>query len=266
MSTKRSLLGVTVDAVTPGEATDRVILAAMACEPLAVSALAVHGVMTGALDPEHRGRLNALDLVVPDGQPVRWALNWLHGTHLAERVYGPQLMLDTCAGAAARGLPVFLYGSTTAVLERLQPALEARFPGLCVAGVRSSAFELLDVDAQAEVAAAIKASGARIVYVGLGCPRQETFCWAMRDQIGMPLLAVGAAFDFHAGLAEEAPEWMQRRGLQWLHRLARDPQRLWRRYLLLNPLYVVMVLAQRMRARAPATLAGSTPLGASIPG
>jgi exopolysaccharide biosynthesis WecB/TagA/CpsF family protein len=228
-----------------------VIDAAQKPGPLAVSATAVHGLMEGVHDPGQAGLLNALDIVAPDGQPVRWALNWLHGISLQNRVYGPKLMLELCAAAQREKVPIYLYGSTRQVLESLLGSLVVRFPGLIIAGYEASRFGAIGIAEQSALAATIRASGARLVFVGLGCPRQEQFIWGMRDQLGIPLVAVGAAFEFNAGLAKEAPSWMQRAGLQWLHRLAGDPKRLWRRYLLLNPEYVVRVLLQRWRRECP---------------
>lgn len=245
-STKRNLLGILVDATTYDAVVDRVFDAARSATGLAVSATAVHGVMEGVHDREHAARLNAFDVLTPDGQPVRWALNWLHRTGLRERVYGPELMLRCCERAASEGFSIYLYGSTSNVLKPLKSNLEERFPGLVVAGMSQSRFGSIGADAQDEIASQIRASGARLVFVGLGCPRQEIFAWAMRERVSLPLIAVGAAFDFHAGLAAEAPAWMQRWGLQWLHRFAGNPRRLWRRYLLLNPEYVFRVLRQRI--------------------
>lgn len=250
-TTKRNVVGILVDAVTYDDVVDRVFEAARTAHGLSVSATAVHGVMEGVHDPAHGARLNAFDVLTPDGQPVRWALNWLHATKLRDRVYGPELMLRCCARAAADGYPIYLYGSRASVLAKLRSNLEARFPGLQVAGTCESRFGTIGPDAQEEIAAQIRASGAKVVFVGLGCPRQEAFVWAMRDRVSLPMLAVGAAFDFHAGLATEAPAWMQRSGLQWLHRLASDPRRLWRRYLLLNPAYSARVVAQRFRTPEP---------------
>ncbi|MFT3865054.1 MAG: WecB/TagA/CpsF family glycosyltransferase [Solirubrobacterales bacterium] len=249
--TKRSVCGVLIDTVEMDEAVARVLERARSRAPYSVSALAVHGVMTGVESDTHRARLNRLDMVVPDGQPVRWALNLLYRSGLGERVFGPILMLELCAAAAAEGLPIYLYGSTPETLAVLEKKLTARFPGLQVAGCRPSRFGMLDETAKEEVAAVIRSSGAAICFVGLGCPRQETFCWAMRDRVGVPVLAVGAAFDFNADLARQAPAWMQRHGLQWLHRLAGDPRRLWRRYLLLNPAYLALLAGQALRVWRP---------------
>jgi N-acetylglucosaminyldiphosphoundecaprenol N-acetyl-beta-D-mannosaminyltransferase len=242
---KHSVLGVNIDAVDYAAAVDRVATAAHEGRPFSVSALAVHGVMTGVLDRTHRHRLNTFDLIVPDGQPVRWALGWLHRKKLPDRVYGPNLMLRVCERAAADGLPIYLFGSTPEMLTKLQERLGEKFPTLRVAGSRPSAFRQLTPIERDAVVAEIRASGAKIVFVGLGCPRQEIFAFEMRDLVGMPLLAVGAAFSFHAGILPQAPPTMQRWGLEWMYRLVQEPRRLWKRYVLLNPLYLTLLGLQK---------------------
>lgn len=259
MTKKYTLLGVNIDAVTEAQAVQSVIEAAYAARPFTLTALAVHGVMTGVLDAEQRYRLNALNMITPDGQPVRWALNALHKAGLTRRVYGPDLTLAVCAAAAEAGLPVYFYGSTGAVLMRLGAELMRRFPALIIAGVQPSRFRPLTGDEMDATAAAIRDSGARIVFVGLGCPRQETWAYEMRDRVGLPILAVGAAFDFLGGGKAQAPRWMQDRGLEWLFRLLREPGRLWQRYLLLNPAYVALVVRQRL-TRYGWTADGQRPL------
>jgi len=241
---KHSVLGVLVDAVDYEAAVRKVVEAAHARRPFGVSALAVHGVMTGVEDREHLWRLNNLELVVPDGQPVRWALNLLHKVGLPDRVYGPRLMLEICAAAEKEGLPIFLYGSRPQVLERLVANLKTRFPRLQIAGAMPSFFRRLTSQEREEVVRTIRQSGARITFVGLGCPRQEIFAYEMKGLLSMPVVAVGAAFDFHAGLLKEAPFWMQRLGLQWLHRLLQEPGRLWRRYLVLGPAFLGLLVLQ----------------------
>jgi len=254
---KRSVLGVLVDAVDYEAATERIVEAAQQRKGMAITALAVHGVMTGVEDAEHNSRLNSFDLVTPDGQPVRWALNWLHGAGLSDRVYGPELTIRVLARCAEDGLPVYLYGSTRETLDQLVPALEARLPGLRVVGAEPSGFRLAEPEDPERIAHRIRNSGARVVLVGLGCPRQEQFTHAMRPHFDGPLLAVGAAFDYHAGGLRIPPAWMQRRGLEWLWRLGLEPRRLWRRYLLLNPAYAARLIAQRLGWRhqrpAPST-------------
>jgi len=244
--TRQPVLGVKVSVCDYTSAVKAVIDAAQARRRLTVSALAVHGVMTGALDREHRARLNALDLVVPDGQPVRWALNGLHRAGLRDRVYGPELMLRIAAQACRARYPVFLYGSTSDVLDKLQANLVTRFPGLVICGARPSQFRRLSVEERDVLANEIRASGARITFVGLGCPRQEAWTYEHRELLDMPIVAVGAAFDFHAGTMPQAPAMMQATGLEWAFRLFHEPRRLWRRYVLLNPLYVALVVMQRL--------------------
>jgi exopolysaccharide biosynthesis WecB/TagA/CpsF family protein len=205
------------------------------------------------MDAEHRHRLNGIDLVVPDGQPVRWALDWLHRIKLPDRVYGPTLTLNVCERAAQEGLSLYLYGSRADVLETLADALRARFPALTIAGMQPSRFRQVTASEQAEIAQSIRDSGASIVLVGLGCPRQETWVYENRDLLPMPSLAVGAAFDFHAGTLPQAPGWLQKRGLEWLFRLVQEPRRLWKRYLYLNPLYLTLLLLQLLKLRVVAT-------------
>jgi N-acetylglucosaminyldiphosphoundecaprenol N-acetyl-beta-D-mannosaminyltransferase len=248
---KRNVLGVLVDEVDYDSAVNRIAEAADERRAFGVSALAVHGVMTGVLNPEQRYRLNALDLVTPDGQPVRWGLNWLYHGGLSDRVYGPRLMLAVSELAAERGYPVYLYGSRKEVLGRLVRKLPQLVPGLEVAGAEQSKFRRVSPDEQSRIIERIVSSGARIAFVGLGCPRQEVFAYENRHQLQMPVIGVGAAFDYHAGIANEPLESIQRLGLQWLHRLVQDPRRLWRRYLALNPAYAALLMFQLAGAWRP---------------
>jgi len=241
--TKKNILGTWIDAVDYGTTVSKVIAAAQARRSMTVSALAVHGVMTGVLDRTHRYRLNRLDLVVPDGQPVRWALNWLYRARLSDRVYGPNLMLKVCERAAEENLPIYLYGSRHEVLERLSTNLRARFPGLIIAGCQPSYFRQVSSEEKQKIVKQIRDSGAALAFIGLGCPRQEVWAYEYREDLRMPLVAVGAAFNFHAGVVSQAPVKLQELGLEWLYRLVQEP-RLWKRYLLLNPLYISLLLLQ----------------------
>jgi N-acetylglucosaminyldiphosphoundecaprenol N-acetyl-beta-D-mannosaminyltransferase len=249
--TKRNVLGVLVDAVDYEKSVDRVLAAARERRPFCLTALAVHGVMTGVADPAHRLRLNGFDVVTADGQPVRWALNLLYGVGLREWVSGPELVLQLLPRLAAENLPIYLYGSTRETLDALAASLTRLVPGLTMAGAEPSKFRTAFPGEEREIARRIRESGARVVLVGLGCPRQEVFAYAMRALLDMPLLAVGAAFDFHAGTQRRAPIWMRQRGLSWLWRLALEPRRLWRRYLLLNPAYLLRLAAQTLRLWRP---------------
>jgi len=246
---KMNVLGVRINAVDYEAAVATISEAAQAGRPCAVSALAVHGVMCGVLDDVHRHRLNHLDLIVPDGQPVRWALNLLHGAGLRDRVYGPNLMLRVCEAAARLGLKIFLFGGTAEVLAKLREKLVAQFPELQIAGVRPSQFRRLTSPEKNQLVQEIRQSGAQITFVGIGCPRQEVWAYEFRDELSMPILAVGAAFNFHAGLLSQAPPLLQRLGLEWGYRLVHEPRRLWRRYVYLNPLYLGLLCCQMLRLR-----------------
>jgi len=241
---KRTVLGVAVDVTDYDSAVDRIVDAAKKKKPFAVTALPVHGIMTGARDPQHRYRLNTFDLLVPDGQPVRWALNLIHGVGLRERVYGPTLMLSLCERLAQEGLPIYLFGSREETIALLSKKLRQRFPALRIAGAQPGRFKVLSGSERDEIVRTIRESGAAVVFVGLGCPRQEIWAYENRARLSMPAVCVGAAFDFHAGTVAQAPPSLQRVGLEWAYRLMREPKRLWRRYVLLNPMYVGMVVAQ----------------------
>jgi N-acetylglucosaminyldiphosphoundecaprenol N-acetyl-beta-D-mannosaminyltransferase len=241
---KRNILGILIDATDYESAVEHIVQAARQGHSTAVSALAVHGVMTGVLNAEHRYRLNHFDLLVPDGQPIRWALNLLHKTGLRQRVYGPYLALCLCERASIEGIGVYFYGSTPDVLSKLSDNLKARFPLLQIAGMRASKFGTLSQSERDTVADQVKRSGASMVFVGLGCPRQEIWAYEFRERLAMPIISVGAAFPFIAGVTPQAPVWMQDRGLEWLFRLGVEPRRLWWRYVLLNPTYLILVALQ----------------------
>ncbi len=200
---------------------------------------AVHTVVAAQDDPELRAAVLGADLVVPDGQPLVWALNAL-GHSLDSRVYGPDLMWKACARAAGSRTRFFLYGGRdAAALDLLVRRLEAAHPGLVIAGTHCPPFRPLTPAEEAEVAARIDASGADVVWVGIGVPKQEKWMARMRPRLAAPVLVgVGAAFDFHAGLIPQAPDALQKLGLEWVFRLVQEPRRLWRRYLRYNPRFV----------------------------
>lgn len=241
---KCNILGILVDAQDCSTAVKFVLDTARNKNGAAISALAVHGLMTGVLDVEQKYRLNSFDLLLPDGQPVRWVLNWLHRANLENRVRGTDLMVKTCSGAAKNGLPVYFYGTTTEILAALRNVLENQFPDLIIAGMEPSKFRTLTAQEKRELSDRVRVSGASLLFVGLGCPRQETFAYEFREALSMPVLAVGAAFLFLARITPEAPDWMQRSGLEWLYRLLSEPRRLWKRYLYLNPIYLFLVTMQ----------------------
>jgi len=212
-----------------------------------VCVAAVHTVMACQEDPELRAAVLASDFTVPDGQPLVWAMNLL-GHRLNTRVYGPDLMAHACERAARTGRSFYLYGGREESLRRLAAELPERFPGLQLVGARQAPFRDLSPEEAEAIAAEINASGAEVVWVGLGVPLQEKWMAAMRDRLEAPVLVgVGAAFDFHAGLKAQAPGWMQRLGLEWAFRLAKEPRRLWRRYLRYNPRFVTGFARQYAR-------------------
>ncbi|HEX7609837.1 MAG TPA: WecB/TagA/CpsF family glycosyltransferase [Solirubrobacteraceae bacterium] len=216
-----------------------------------VTAAAVNLVMSAREDPAVLEAVLGATLAVPDGQPLVWALRAL-GHPRATRIYGPDLMAHFCARAAREGIPVYLYGGRTDVaLEQLRTRLLQRFPGLPIVGGYSPPFRELTAAERERVIAEIDASGAAVVWVGTGQPKQELWMQEMRPRLRAPVLVgVGAAFDFHAGLVSQAPAWMQRAGLEWVYRLSREPRRLWPRYVRYNPRFVVAFLRQYRRHRA----------------
>lgn len=239
---RRSLFGVRVSVVDYDESVRCIEQAVLRRQPAIVTHMAVHALVTAASDADYRAKVNQFDVVAPDGQPVRWALNYLESTRLPDRVYGPELMLRLCRRAAETGIGVYLYGSTTEVVEALRDNLRLRFPGLRIVGCEPSAFRALTDDEDEALVARINASGAGLVFLGLGCPLQERFAHEHRDRINAVQLCVGAAFDFHAGNKRTAPGWMQRHGLEWLFRLGQEPRRLWRRYLFTNARFCLLFL------------------------
>jgi N-acetylglucosaminyldiphosphoundecaprenol N-acetyl-beta-D-mannosaminyltransferase len=215
-----------------------------------LTAAAVNLVMSARDDPATMHAVRGATLAVPDGQPLVWALRLL-GHARATRVYGPDLMARYCTHAAAAGTPIYLYGGRSEqALALLVERLSERFLGLRIAGGFSPPFRALSAEEQERVVAEIDGSGAKVVWVGTGQPKQELWMSEMRPRLAAPLLVgVGAAFDFHAGIVSQAPGWMQRNGLEWIYRLSREPGRLWRRYASQNPRFVVGFMRQYLRER-----------------
>ena len=200
----------------------------------------VNAVMTAVLRPPFRTLLNSGDVATTDGMPLAWALRSF-GVRKQPRVYGPDLMLALCGQATRLGHRIYLFGGRKEVIEVLPRNLSKRFPGIRIAGCYPSRNPPSTPQADREAIAAILSSGADIVFVGFGQPRQEQWIVDHRDLLpGVVLAGVGAAFDFHAGRVRQAPRWMQRSGLEWFFRLLSEPLRLWRRYILFNPLFLMM--------------------------
>lgn len=248
-----NILGVGVSAINMAQALDTIeqwiAQRESPCGSRYVCVSGVHGVMESQRDVALKRIHNAAGLVTPDGMPLVW-LSRLHGFAHVERVYGPDLMLALCARSVERGYGHFFYGGADGIPERLTQRLGARFPELRIAGCFSPPFRPLTEGEDAAIVQRINDSGADIVWVGLSTPKQERWMHEHAGRIRAPvLIGVGAAFDFHAGVKQQAPRWMQRSGLEWVFRLCTEPRRLWRRYLINNPLFIWEVLLQAVGTR-----------------
>ncbi|ANV83140.1 UDP-N-acetyl-D-mannosaminuronic acid transferase [Picosynechococcus sp. PCC 7003] len=210
----------------------------------------VHMVMTGYWQPEFQHIINQALVTTPDGMPLVWGLRWL-GYPQATRVYGPDLMLHCCAMAAQEKIPVYLYGSRPETLEKLQQTLLEKFPNLQIAGVEAPPFRSPTPAEAIATRQRIEQSGAKLVFVGLGCPKQEKWMAENSPHLAAVLLGVGAAFDFHAGTVSQAPRWLMTLGLEWLYRLIQEPRRLWKRYLVHNGAFIFLFGWQLLRRRSP---------------
>jgi len=255
----RRVLGMRVDGTTYQETTDAITDMALARSGGMVCVATVHMVMEAFDDPAFQRIVNAADRVTPDGVPLVTALRML-GIPLARRVYGPTLTPIVCRRAEELGLPVGFYGGTPEVLDALTRELSARFPKLSIPFAYSPPFRPLSGAEDADVVEAIEAAGVAILFVGLGCPKQERWMAAHRDSLRCVMLGVGAAFDFIAGAKSQAPPWVRRAGLEWLFRLLAEPGRLWRRYLIGNPRFLFYFALERWRARRASTPRRSTPM------
>lgn len=244
------VLDMRVDITSVGDATERVLAWAQADAPRGryVCVSNVHMCMEVHDDGAYRDVVNGADLVVPDGRPLVWAQRLL-GKSSAQHVRGTDLTLSVCRRAAELGVKVGFYGGAPDVLDEMREALVAELPTLEIAIAISPPFRALTAEEDAADVAHIERSGARILFVGLGCPKQERWMAAHRDRLGCAMLGVGAAFDFIAGRKAHAPRWMQAAGLEWTFRLATEPRRLWRRYARHNPRFVGHFARQYARER-----------------
>jgi N-acetylglucosaminyldiphosphoundecaprenol N-acetyl-beta-D-mannosaminyltransferase len=243
---KKNVIGILVSAMDYEAAVAEIATAALESRSLPVSCAAVHTIMEGALDEEQKYRMNRLGMVLPDGMPVRWALRILHGIKLPDRVYGTTLTLRVLARAEQEGLGVYFYGNTSDILDLLRRNLRQQFPALRICGMEPSQFRRLNATEKNSATQRIRESGASLLFTGLGTPLQDVWAYEYAEVLPMPVLCIGGSFNVLAGRAAQAPPWMQSRGLEWLFRLSREPRRLWRRYLLLNPWYAWMVARQKL--------------------
>jgi N-acetylglucosaminyldiphosphoundecaprenol N-acetyl-beta-D-mannosaminyltransferase len=244
----RRILGMRVDATSYAHAAQEIMRWARQGESRYVCVATVNNVIEARDDPDYDTAIEAADLVTPDGMPLVWGLRLL-GVAGATRVYGPDLTPVVCRLATEQGVPVGFYGGAEDVLETLTARLEQRFPGLRIAYCSSPPFRPLTPAEEQRTVEDLHRSGARILFVGLGAPKQERWMAAHKHQVNAVMLGVGAAFDFLAGRKRQAPRLVQRLGLEWLYRLLHEPRRLWRRYLYRNPRFVVLFAAQLLKER-----------------
>ncbi len=239
----RYLIKTRVDATSYQDACDRLEAWAGEGKSCYVVAANVHVVMTGYWQNAYQQVLNGAALVTPDGMPLVWAMRLL-GVRQQERVYGPDLMLAWCERAALTGLPIFLYGGTPHTLIKLQENLQRLFPQLPIAGYHSPPFRPLTEEEERSDREMIEHSGAKVIFVGLGCPKQEEWMARQQGKLTGVMIGVGAAFSFHSGEVAQAPRWLMKLGLEWTYRLMTEPRRLWRRYLINNPSFLFLFALQ----------------------
>ena len=251
------LLGSRIDVATAAEALGRIATWAETRESRYVCFCNVHALVTASGNHEVLSAINGADMTLPDGAPIAWAMRNL-GYAQQYRISGPDTMWELCRHAQSRGISIYLYGGSNATLDLLRQRLQSAFQNLLIAGTFSPPFRPPTEPEIAECVGRINSSGAGLVFVGLGCPKQELWMAAQRVRIGATLIGVGAAFDYHAGVKARAPEWMRGAALEWLHRLATEPRRLWRRYLITNTIFIVRVAVPLLASRFVRRLFGAT--------
>ena len=245
---REHVVGMPVDVLSWNEAIDCIFAWARERESRTVCICNVHSIVTARQVPAHADAIRSADLVTPDGAPVAWMLR-TKGHRDQERINGPDLMWMCCQKAAELGTEMFLYGATPATLRHLEQRLRAEFPSIRIVGSFSPPFRDLSVAEDAAIVDRINRSGARIVWVALGCPKQEAWMHAHHGQVKAVMVGVGAAFEFHAGLVKRAPRWMRRNGLEWLHRALHNPRRLAMRYLVTNSIFIMVMLRDSLLVR-----------------
>jgi N-acetylglucosaminyldiphosphoundecaprenol N-acetyl-beta-D-mannosaminyltransferase len=245
---KNIILGSRVDPISYAQAIHQVIVWAQGHESRYVCAANVHMLMEAYDSPEFQNVVNAADMITPDGMPLVWMLQCL-GYPQQERVYGPDLTLKLIEAAVMQEISVGFYGGTVETLARLTASFKEKYPDLQIKYSYSPPFRQLTTAEDEAVILAVNASGAQVLFIGLGCPKQERWMAAHKGRIQAVMLGVGAAFDIHARQKPQAPAWMQHAALEWLFRLVSEPHRLWRRYLYHNPRFLVLALMQLFRFR-----------------
>jgi N-acetylglucosaminyldiphosphoundecaprenol N-acetyl-beta-D-mannosaminyltransferase len=244
MRTKRlSVLGAQISALSWDDAILQILVWGARHESRYVTLCNVHSVVTTTRNSDYKTVINQGDLALPDGAPIAWAVRRL-GYSAQRRISGPDLMWRYLAEAENLGQVVYFFGSTEPTLQKLRIAIQREFPSLVIGGAYSPPFRDATVEEDEAQVAAINRSGAHVVFVGLGCPKQEHWMAEHRGRVNAVMLGVGAAFDFHAGTVKRAPLWFQKYGMEWLYRLLSEPRRLFRRYLVTNTLFMLGISRQ----------------------
>lgn len=237
------ILSTRLDVLTYPATTIRIIEWARKRESRYVCVANTHSVIEALDNPRFREVMINSDLSTPDGMPLVWGLKLL-GRSNATRIYGPDLTLEVCRAAAESGVPIALYGGKPETLARMTAALRDRFPDIDIRCSISPPFRPLTPQEDESYTRQLSESGAGIVFVGIGCPKQELWMAAHRGRIPAVMIGVGAAFDFLSGEVAQAPRFIQSAGLEWLFRLCMEPRRLWRRYATVVPRFSVLFMRQ----------------------
>jgi len=241
------ILGVKVSAVNMPKAVALADTAIRSGKTGYVCVTGVHGVMEAQRDAQFRAILNGAMINTPDGMPMSW-VGWLNGFNAMDRVYGPDFMLALCELSVRRGYRHFLLGGKPGVAPALKTALQTRFSGLNVVGTYTPPFRPLTQGEENDLFALVGSVRPDVIWIGLSTPKQEKFMAAYASRMRVPLMVgVGAAFDIHSGQTQDAPNWVKRSGLQWLHRLAQEPRRLAPRYFKNNPQFLLLITRQLAR-------------------
>lgn len=230
-------------------ASDIIIEQAKTRQSFGVSALAVHGLITATKERKVREAIQKIDMLVPDGQPVRWAMNSFYKVGLKDRVYGPELTLHVLKKANDYKLKIYLYGSTKETLDKFVQFINKSYPDVNISGVHIDRFREATIEEDIKDIEKINTSNAHIVLVGRGCPRQEIWVANHLGKVNAAMMAVGAAFNFHAGNLKQAPKWMQDNGLEWLFRLIQEPKRLFKRYFITNSYFIFLFFKYKFLKR-----------------
>lgn len=245
-----AVLEAFIDALSWDDAIGQITRWGAAGESRYVCICNVHSVVTTTRDVEFKVAVNNADMATPDGAPIAWVLRRL-GHPGQERINGPDLMMKYLAEAERLDQAVFFYGSTEPTLQKMRVALARKFPLLRIAGMHSPPFRPLTREEDEAIVNMINASGANVVFVGLGCPKQEKWMYDHRGRVHAVMIGVGAAFDYHSGVVKRAPLWWQHNGLEWLYRLGSEPRRLFLRYLVTNTLFAVGLVRQFVISKLP---------------